>query len=207
MSPGPASAGLRVVGAGLPRTGTVSLCLALSRLLGAPCHHMRDLPGHPYDLGPEWSAAIDGDPPDWSAVLAGYAAAVGWPASMWWRELAELNPGALVLLSLRDSTDTWLDSMDSTALPVARMVAPEDWIGGRDLARLMERFAGPDWDDREVLRAAHDDWVAGVRRDCDPGRLLEWRPGEGWDPLCTALGVPVPDELFPLTNRREDWPL
>jgi len=34
------SSGLAVIGAGLPRTGTNSLKLALEELLGGPCYHM-----------------------------------------------------------------------------------------------------------------------------------------------------------------------
>lgn len=197
---------LRVVGAGLPRTGTESLAVALRTLLGEPCYHLREIPGHPYHAGPHWARALATGTADWDAVFAGYAATVTWPAALFWRELAAYYPDALVLLSVRDSTETWLDSMEATVLPVARAVAPADWIGGRDLALMLERFAGTaDWDDREVLRAAHDRWVAGVRADAEPGRLVEWQPSDGWAPLAAALGVPVPDEEFPWTNRREDW--
>jgi hypothetical protein len=38
---------LRVIGAGLGRTGTNSLKLALERLLGGPCYHMLEVLGHP----------------------------------------------------------------------------------------------------------------------------------------------------------------
>jgi hypothetical protein len=38
---------LRVVGAGLGRTGTHSLKLALEQLLGAPCYHMLEVFGRP----------------------------------------------------------------------------------------------------------------------------------------------------------------
>jgi hypothetical protein len=38
---------LRVIGAGLARTGTTSLKLALERLLGGPCYHISDLFTHP----------------------------------------------------------------------------------------------------------------------------------------------------------------
>lgn len=197
---------LRVVGAGLPRTGTGSLAVALETLLGRPCYHMREIPGHPYDTGPHWARALATGSTDWDALFEGYVAAVDWPAALFWRELVAHDPDALVLLSLRDSTDTWLDSMEATVLPVARAVAPAGWIGGRDLALMLERFAGTaDWDHREVLRDAHDRWVTGVRADADPELLLEWRPGDGWEPLCRALGVPVPDEEFPWTNRRDDW--
>lgn len=38
---------LKVVGAGLGRTGTLSLKLALEQLLGAPCYHMAEVFSHP----------------------------------------------------------------------------------------------------------------------------------------------------------------
>ena len=37
------------------------------------------------------------------------------------------------------------------------------------------------------------------------GRLLEWTAGDGWDPVCKALGVAVPDEPFPHVNTTEDF--
>lgn len=197
---------LRLVGAGLPRTGTESLGLALRRLLGAPCYHMREIPGHPYDCGPQWAVAMRGGTPDWDLIFDGYAAAVDWPTGLFWREIAAKYADSVVLLSTRGDVETWLDSMEATVLPVARAVAPQDWIGGRDLAVMMERFTGTiDWDDRGVLRAAHDAWVADVRAVADPARLVEWQPTDGWEPLCAALEVPVPDEPFPWSNRREDW--
>lgn len=197
---------LRLVGAGLPRTGTESLSIALTYLLDAPCYHLREIVGHPYDLGPHWTAALAGDEPDWDVVFEGYAAAVAWPASLFWRGIASAYPDAHVLLSTRADVETWLDSMEATVVPVARAVAPQDWIGGRGMAVMMECFTGTtEWDDRDVLRTAHDAWVADVRAVADPARLVEWQPGDGWRPLCEALGVPVPDLPFPWSNRREDW--
>jgi len=32
-------------------------------------------------------------------------------------------------------------------------------------------------------------------------RLLVWRTGEGWEPICEALGLPVPSEPFPRSTR------
>jgi hypothetical protein len=31
-------------------------------------------------------------------------------------------------------------------------------------------------------------------------RLLVYRPGDGWEPLCRFLGAPVPAEDFPQLN-------
>jgi hypothetical protein len=35
--------------------------------------------------------------------------------------------------------------------------------------------------------------------------LLEWTPGDGWEPICNALGVPVPVEPFPHVNTTDDF--
>lgn len=197
---------LQVIGAGLPRTGTNSLKAGLEHLLGGRCYHMREIPGHPFDLGAGWERALAGAAPDWSALFAGYFAAVDWPASMFWRELSEAYPDALVLLSVRDSAETWWQSLNATILPVARMALAGDWPEGRDLLTLLEQFTGTDrWDDAVILRAAYERHNDAVRRTIPNHRLLEWRATEGWLPICQALGVPVPDTPFPWTNRRHDW--
>src|SRR5439155_14276977 len=67
--------GPRVVGAGLGRTGTHSLKLALEQLLGGTCYHMFEVFMHPDDI-PVWQRAVDGEMPDWAAFLGGYTAIV-----------------------------------------------------------------------------------------------------------------------------------
>jgi hypothetical protein len=42
-----------------------------------------------------------------------------------------------------------------------------------------------------------------VRESVEPERLVEWKPGDGWAPLCEALGVPEPEEPFPHLNTTE----
>lgn len=106
---------LRVVGAGLGRTGTTSLKLALERLLGGPCYHMSEVFQHPEHIG-HWHGAARGDMPDWRALFAGYVAAVDWPAASFWREISAAFPQALVVLSVRDP-DAWWQSASSTISP------------------------------------------------------------------------------------------
>jgi hypothetical protein len=197
---------LRVVGAGLPRTGTASLAIALERLLGGRIYHMSVIPGHPFDLGAGWNQALAGGAPDWDQLFDGYIAAVDWPASMFWRELSESHPAALVLLSVRDSAETWWQSANETILPVARMAMAPGWSEGHGLLDLLERFTGSrQWDNPATLMAAYERYNAEVRQAVPQRRLLEWRASEGWPPICRALGVPVPDAPFPWVNRRSDW--
>jgi Sulfotransferase domain len=193
---------LRVVGAGLPRTGTSSLKEALEVLLAGRCYHMHEIPNHPFDLGPLWQTALRGETPHWNQLMNGYVAAVDWPASMFWHELSEANPDALVLLSLRDSAEAWWKSADESILPYARMALAPDWREGRDFLSLLERFTGSkEWDDSALLQAAYEKHNETVRQAVPPHRLLEWRVADGWSPLCGALGFPVPDVPFPWKNK------
>jgi hypothetical protein len=197
---------LRVVGAGLPRTGTSSQRQALEHLLGGRCMHMSAIDGHPFNLGVGWQQALYDGSTDWVQLLEGYVAALDWPSSMFWNELSEAFPDALVLLSVRDSPEQWWQSMNKTVLEVGRMALASDWKDGRDLVTLLELFTGTDqWDDPAVLMAAYERHNALVRLMIPPQRLLEWRAAEGWAPICRALDLPMPAMPFPHRNKREDW--
>src|ERR1700760_3421023 len=96
--------GLAVVGAGVGRTGTHSLKIALEQLLGGPCHHMIEVFANP-DQVSDWTDAIDDRPVDWADMMQGYVAQCDWPGASFWPELAATNPDALVILSVRDADD------------------------------------------------------------------------------------------------------
>ena len=197
---------LRVIGAGLPRTGTSSLGIAVQHLLGRRWYSMSSIPGHPFNLGLEWNRALAGEPVDWDRLFDVYVAAVDWPASMFWRELSEVYPDALVILSVRDSARIWWESSNETFLPYARMALAPGWSEGRGLLDLLERFTGKkQWDDPATLMAAYERHNTLVRQTVPQHRLLEWLASEGWAPICRALGVPVPEMPFPWVNRRSEW--
>lgn len=165
---------LRVIGAGLPRTGTVSQSQAFEELLGGSCYHMRVIPGHPFDLGEGWNTALANGTPDWEQVFDAYIAAVDWPASAFYRELSEAYPDALVILSTRDSAQTWWESCNATFLPHARMALADGWEHGTGLTDLLERLTGTkQWDDAETLMAAYERHNAEVRRTIPAHRLLD----------------------------------
>jgi len=78
---------IRVVGAGLGRTGTTSLKAALEQLLGEPCYHMVEVFGHPEHV-PVWHAAMRDEAVDWDALFDGCGSVVDFPAAAVWREIA-----------------------------------------------------------------------------------------------------------------------
>src|SRR5258707_13989282 len=98
---------LKVVGAGLGRTGTMSLKKALEILLGGTCYHMYEVFEHLETDVPVWHDAALGKPVDWAKLFDGYVAAVDWPAGAYWKEISAAFPDALILLSTRDSEKCW----------------------------------------------------------------------------------------------------
>jgi hypothetical protein len=70
---------------------------------------------------------------------------------------------------------------------------------------LLAREMGKNWDDRPAEEAFYERHNERVRREAPADRLLDWRATDGWEPLCRALDLPVPDEPFPHTNTRAEW--
>ncbi|MFD1673807.1 sulfotransferase family protein [Alicyclobacillus fodiniaquatilis] len=196
--------GLKIIGAGIPRTGTRSLEKALKHLLGGRIYTMSSIPGHPFNLGDDWNMALKGQSPDWDKVFNEFVATVSFPGALFWRELTEAYPDALVVLSVRD-TDEWWHSIDETLLRFDRDVIPS-LTDGRGIVDLYERFAGTaNYDGPEIMKAAYERHNDTVRQNVSSNRLLEWQPTEGWAPICQALDLPVPNIPFPWVNRRAEW--
>src|SRR5262245_47355467 len=108
----------KVVGAGLGRTGTTSLKLALERLLGGECYHMATVRERPEDAE-VWARAYAGERPDWTELLGGCCASVDWPASPFWAEQAAAFPDAVILLSERDPDSWWTSASNTIWHPIA----------------------------------------------------------------------------------------
>ena len=198
---------LKIVGAGLGRTGTHSLQLALQQLLGGPCYHMLEVIADPDVKVQQWMDAMDGNA-DWDAIMKGYVASVDWPAAAFWRELADANPGAIVLLSTRSGADAWWKSAHDTIFEISQREAPPDAVitAQMTMAKTMlaRRFT-PGWTDEAAAMRAYEEHNAAVRASVPASRLVDWQPGDGWEPICAALGVAVPDTPFPHVNTTDEF--
>jgi hypothetical protein len=197
---------MHVIGAGVGRTGTYSLKIAINQLGLGPCHHMEAvLQNMPVQV-PLWSAALNGEP-DWPAIYSGFASAVDWPTACFFRELAGAYPQAKFVLTHR-SPESWADSFGATIykLLADRDNAPpemRDWL--EMSSGVISRTGFPPGLDRDGLMnrfTAHNEAV----KDAIPAeRLLVYQVREGWGPLCDFLGVAAPDEPFPRTNDRAEF--
>ncbi len=196
---------VKVIGAGLPRTGTHSLKLALSQLLGGKCYHMSEVFERMDDV-PAWRAALAGDASGLPAVLDEFVAAVDWPVSGLWSELAQLYPDALIILSSRSSAAVWWRSVHATIIEGYRDDVPPEMVEWQAMAfDLWHRVIGLDLHDEAAGLAAYERHNATVRATAPADRFLDWNATQGWEPLCAALGLPVPEEAFPHVNSTEEW--
>jgi hypothetical protein len=194
---------IEVVGAGVGRTGTHSLKIALEQLLGAPCHHMLEILGDP-SQAPAWIDAVDGRDVDWSAMLSPYRSIVDWPGASFWPELSHAYPNALVLLSVRDP-EGWYRSASNTIFLAFDHVPPELTPWMEAVRRLLGSRFSDKVDDPTAMMDAYVRHNDAVRAGVPAGRLLEWNLGDGWEPICERLGVAVPAEPFPVTNSTEEF--
>ncbi len=196
---------LKVIGAGLGRTGTMSLKAALEKLLGGKCYHMYEVFEHLETDVPVWHDAALGKPVDWAKLFDGYVAAVDWPAGAYWQEISAVYSDALILLSSRDA-QKWWDSAHSTIFPSIQEVSADIHKPWHDMIdAMMEHRFVKDLNDKDACISAFNKHNEHVRKTAPAARFLEWQPGDGWEPICKALGVAVPDEPFPHVNSKEEF--
>ncbi len=201
---------LEVIGAGFGRTGTDSMKDALEALGLGPCHHMKEVLASPDQLA-LWRAVARGDRPDWDrpdwdgpdldTMFSGFRSAVDWPSAFYWREIAAHYPDAKILLTVRDA-DGWYASFSNTILKVVMSSSDPDSLGR---ALIVNKVFGGRPDDRSHAIAAYERNTVEVQAAFGPDRLLTYRLGDGWEPLCRFLGRPVPAEPFPHRNTAADF--
>lgn len=183
---------LSVIGAGFGRTGTDSLKTALEMLGIGKCYHMHEVMSR-QDRVDNWRAVARGKQPDWDQIFNGFGATVDWPAAFYWRELSAHFPEAKILLSVRDA-DVWYESMDKTILTRLRnRTDPENLI--------RDQVFGGNIEDRGHVIATFEKNSADVQAAFPAKRLLTYRLGDGWEPLCAFLDLPVPDLPYPHKNQ------
>ncbi len=166
----------------------MSLKLALEQLLGTSCYHMLEVFGRP-DHVEMWHGAVQVREADWQALFDGFGACVDWPAAAYWRQIAEANPDAIILLSVRDADDWWR-SCDRTIFQVMREDMPEGLEPWLSMVREMfERTFTPSFLDADKAKAAFEQHNADVRANarCSPSsRASIGKSSAGQSVSCVA---------------------
>jgi hypothetical protein len=193
--------GLKVIGAGFGRTGTLSLKLALEQLGFGPCYHMVEVFKTPPAAG-WWVDAADGHP-NWDKIFAGYNASVDWPGATFYAELAAAYPDAKVILTVRDA-EAWFRSTQATIFP---REAPPDTDAPFDqmFLKVIGRLFGGRMRDHDSVIDTYMRHNDAVRRHIAPDRLLVYEVEQGWPPLCAFLGLPIPDGPMPKVNSSAEF--
>ncbi|HEU4326776.1 MAG TPA: sulfotransferase [Roseiflexaceae bacterium] len=210
---------IKVIGAGMGRTGTRSLKTALELLGFGKCYHMEELIAHP-EHARYWEAAGAGRPVGWDALFAGYQSTTDFPGYRHYRELMRHYPDAKVILTVRDPEE-WYASTYATIYQAAPDLRGKLKLAlklpfSRRLRQLIPVFRLPDrlvWKgdfagrfaDKAFALEKYREHSADVARTVPPERLLTYDVREGWGPLCRFLGVPEPSAPFPHHNPRAEF--
>lgn len=192
---------LQIIGAGLGRTGTASIKLALEQLGIGRCYHMGEVFAN-LDHVPLWESAAAGKP-DWPTLFSNYGASMDFPSCSFWRELMDFYPQAKVLLSTRDP-ESWFDSVNETIFSAANT----DWLQQLPLRNFFETCVWKDFSthiqDREFMVNYYQEHLKKVIATVPAERLLVFDVKQGWAPLCGFLNLETPDSPFPRVNSREE---
>ena len=194
---------LKVIGAGLPRTGTTSQKLALEQLGFGPCYHMSEALQHP-EHWPLWEAVSAGHEVDWDVLFKDYASTTDTPGCNYYWDLSQHYPDAKVILSVRDP-EAWFASTQNTVLSpaVTAMHAARGTKGLTDSVNW--GGSDPKLRDRDYMLARYRRHNAEVKATIPADRLLVYDAADGWAPLCEFLGVAVPDAPFPRVNSTDEF--
>jgi Sulfotransferase domain len=222
-----------VINAGLMRTGTLSIARAYD-ILGLRAHHGLDLPTLPTTLHlKQWALferAAEGTWPhapgarpshrfkrqDWDELFGEYDVVTDLGA-IFADQLVKCYPEAKVVIVQRDF-DKWWQSFQSEVLDGGMFSLPIDTLYGiigaitglRSVKAMQKTLLGA-FDARDLdgikrnARTFYFGYYERIREVVPEERRLEYRLGEGWEPLCEFLGREVPEGVeFPRVNDREE---
>ncbi|KAH8653733.1 P-loop containing nucleoside triphosphate hydrolase protein [Xylariales sp. PMI_506] len=214
---------MQVIGAAYGRTGTVSLSIALEKLLDGPVVH-----GGQRSFGGEgsyfekWTDALEanqsGDRERGMKLIreltSGYVGCTDSPHNLCVPELMELYPDAKVVLIKRDPQRWWASFQELVSHVLPWYVTPLTYpvpglraiprflaVWDKQRSEMYQQVTGkvPESYGPELLEYHNQMITSLVPRD----NLLIMDLKDGWGPLCKFLGKPVPNEPFPQANDVE----
>jgi hypothetical protein len=170
------------------------------------------------EVGPSLSqirwfdAASKGEIVNWDEVFEHFEAAVDWPAAAYYQELSEYYPEAKIILSIRDA-EGWYNSTKTTIYAFFQNVPTwMRWVIP-PLNRLLNMVQRTVWDgvlagefeNRTRTIERFNSHIEAVKKTIPAERLLIHSAAEGWQPICTFLGKPLPTTPYPRVNETKDF--
>lgn len=184
---------MKLLGVGLSRTGTWSLCQALN-ILGYKTIHweperLRDIVNGSNNT-PDFRRYDDVD------------AVTDLPAALFYNEICDAYPGCRLILTVRD-VDNWFNSVKyhyEVRVP-ANMAEEPDAL---EEARTTQVYAyGSDLVNEFLYKKKYLDHNQNIIATHPDTLVMNIIGGDGWDILCNYLGVPIPDREFPRINMTQ----
>ncbi len=211
---------IKIIGAGLPRTGTNTLKESLEKLGYMKTYHMKELLVHPENLK-YWLALKETGTTQWDELYDGYQATVDFPGYPWYKEHMKQYPDAKVILTVRPF-EKWHSSVSSTILKAGPQTL------GQKLAMMSKLLFNPrlrsviksvklakemifkvhfqgKFEDKVAAEKIFNQHIEDVKKYVPADKLLIFDVSEGWTPLCKFLGKPEPDEPIPHLNKKENF--
>lgn len=216
--------GLKVLALGLPRSGSSSMAEALAILGYKDVLHGFNILDRPQ----VWSfvnRAADASFPalptytgkrlqreDWDELFGSSEASTD-VAAVFATQLIEAYPEAKVIVVIREF-DRWYVSIEAAVklfwsfpcqLAFRHLGFFLDPCFGEAVRKIIIGFF--EYTSLETFphqaRIVYDRHHCNIRQRVAPCKLLEYRLGEGWEPICKFLEKPVPDLPFPWLNEGE----
>lgn len=153
---------------------------------------------------------------DWDALLGHCSGVMDTPAAMFAPELIATYPEAKVILLGRDF-ESWYASADRTIFTIGRddslitrlVRRYLDWPESGQIDAMAhtvwDSWLGGDWS-KENIRRVFTGYFEDIRKRVPQERLLEFKPDDGFRPLCEFLGVEVPMEEIDSGGRKREIP-
>lgn len=192
--------GLKLICAGLPRSGTTSLKSALDNDLNyGPCMHMEHVMPFVHMIKLCTAAQDEEDKVKRQKILHeifdGFVSAADYPCQIFVEDLVEMYPDAKLILNMRGSPEAWRKSVAGSlqyfsgmTYHVTTYLIPTDYhmhFLQTSLQRLwFKRYGIESFWNIETYNT-HNDQIRRIVKEHGK-ELLEWTVAQGWEPLCAV---------------------
>jgi len=198
----PPYTGVKVIGAGLSRTGTVSFCLALG-ILGYRCDHGEEIQQNAAEIELLDLGDVNHTITEQFFESHYIEATADAPLNQHYKTYLEIWPEAKVVLTLYpgEAMDGgaagWADSINRWANGPHQY---HDFDAGSEICfnGCCSPVDGPLSEQQiETCIVSYNAWAAEVKASVPADQLLVFNDADGWEPLCSFLGLPIPTVPFP----------